>query len=292
MIGKPELVINEEATLGEGPFWDNKSNLLYWVDILEKRIYIYNPETKLNRQIQLESLVGAVVPRSKGGLILALEDGFHSMDPDSGKINKISDPESHLPANRFNDGKCDAYGRFWAGTMKKDDPINEGALYCLDTSLKAEKKLDNIGISNGLAWSPDNRYFYFIDTPTKKVVRYDYDLETGEIQNKIDIITIPKSQGMPDGMTIDSEGMLWIAHWGGARVSRWNPSTGEQVDSIVIPALNVTSCTFGGKELNELFITTARVGMNENELREYPLSGSVFKIKTEIKGMITNSFRG
>jgi len=142
-----------------------------------------------------------------------------------------------------------------------------------------EKREDKITISNGLAWSLTDRAFYYIDTPTMKVVRYDYDNGTGAIGNKETIINIPREAGFPDGMTIDSEGMLWIAHWGGWQVTRWNPATGLQLTSIKLPVSNVTSCTFGGDTLEDLYITSARKGLNETELRKQPLAGSLFVIK-------------
>ncbi|RXJ04651.1 SMP-30/gluconolactonase/LRE family protein [Anaerobacillus alkaliphilus] len=292
MVRELELVLDIKATLGEGPCWDSKKQLLYWVDILEKRVYIFNPRTNENRCIQLNHYVGAIVPRNSGGAVLALEKGFYFLDTQTETLSLIDEPEKHIVNNRFNDGKCDANGRFWAGTMDKSYHKEQGALYCLNTNLAVKKQLSKVGLSNGLAWSPDNKFFYYIDTLTRKVVCFDFHLSTGEIENPREIIYFPEEEGMPDGMTIDEDGMLWIAHWGGSKVSRWNPKTGEQLTAIEVPALNVTSCTFGGKDLDELYITTARSGLNEDQLKEYPYSGGLFKIKTDVKGVQAYPFKG
>lgn len=292
MEEKVELVFDAQAELGEGPSWDDKNQLLYWVDILSKKVCIYNPKTEENREIHLEQMASAVVPRESGGLVLGMENGFYFLDINTEELTPITDPESHLPLNRFNDGKCDPKGRFWAGSMHLEELEGEGSLYVLDTDLQTTKKIDRTTISNGLAWSPDKQYFYFTDTPTMKIVRYEYNLQTGEIKNPEPVIHFPESEGYPDGMTIDGEGMLWIAHWSGNRVSRWNPETGEQILSINIPALNVTSCTFGGEDLSELYITTARKGMTEEELEKFPLSGGVFRVNVGIQGAPTYTFKG
>ncbi|MGG2067488.1 SMP-30/gluconolactonase/LRE family protein [Bacillus sp. S14(2024)] len=286
MLGELELVIDAKATLGEGPCWDSKKQLLYWVDILEKKVHIYNPITNKNKEIFVGQMVGSVVPRESGNMILALENGFHSLNPDTEELQAIYDPESHLQDNRFNDGKCDPAGRFWAGTTDSVGISGEGALYCLDTDLTVKKKLEQVSTSNGLAWSPNHKYMYFIDTPTRKVVRFDYDVHTGHITNPQDVIVISKEEGLPDGMTIDEEGMLWIAHWGGSKVSRWNPVNGEQLLTIPIPALYVTSCTFGGSDLNELYVSTARMHSTDSS------AGGVFRIKMNIRGCPTYQFNG
>ncbi|MCP3031873.1 SMP-30/gluconolactonase/LRE family protein [Halobacillus sp. A1] len=287
-----ELVVNSQATLGEGPCWDRHEDVLYWVDILEKKIGKYVPETREIEYIQLDSYVGAVAPREQGGLVVALQKGFYYLDWEKESLQPIADPENHLPMNRFNDGKCDPAGRFWAGTMDLAEESTTGALYCLQKDLKVEKKIDNVGISNGLAWSPDQRFMYFIDTPTGKVFQYEYEINTGKITNPEVAVQFPEGIGHPDGMTIDEEGMLWIAHFAGHGVSRWNPHTGEQLDFIEIPAVNVTSCTFGGENLDELYVTTARKGMSEEDLEEYPQAGGVFKVKTGIKGSPCYRFKG
>ncbi|WP_416730925.1 SMP-30/gluconolactonase/LRE family protein [Fictibacillus sp. JL2B1089] len=287
-----ELVLPAKASLGEGPCWDSGQGVMYWVSILDKKVNIYDPHSHQNREIQLDQMVGTVVPRESGGVVVALQNGFFFLDLNTEKLTPIVDPEQELPENRFNDGKCDPFGRFWAGTMSLSEEAEKGSLYCLDHDLHVEKKRENLTISNGLAWSPDQSYMYLIDTPTKKVTRFQYDLQTGHIQNATEVISFPDGVGAPDGMTIDEEGMLWIAHWGGAQVSRWNPETGEQLYSIPIPSLNVTSCTFGGENMDELYVTTARKNTSAENLERFPEAGGLFKVRPGVKGMPSYSFKG
>lgn len=293
MVHHLKLVVDANAALGEGPFWDYKEGLLYWVDIDNKKICIHNPANNENKELVLPKKVSAIIPaNSKKGAVVALENGLHYVNLENGDIQLIFDPEEHLSNNRFNDGKCDTQGRFWAGTMSTMDEREQGALYCLDKDGSVVKKVDKVSTSNGLAWSVDNKYLYLIDTPVQKVYRFDYETDSGKIDNMCAVIDFTEEEGFPDGMTIDDEGMLWIAHWGGARVSRWDPNSGKKIDEIKVPAKNVTSCVFGGEELNELYITTAKEGMTSEELEKYPLSGALFKCEMDIKGFPGNYFGG
>ncbi|HDR7686745.1 SMP-30/gluconolactonase/LRE family protein [Bacillus toyonensis] len=290
MFSNIELVLDAKATLAEGPCWNEKKQLLYWVDIIEKTLCIYNPTNNTNRVIALNQQIGCVVPYVEDVVLLAMENGFYSLNLKTEKLTHIYDPEPHLVENRFNDGKCDPAGRFWAGTTDLNGINAAGSLYCLYNNLSVEKKVSYVNTSNGIAWSPDHTYLYFIDTPTKKVVRFHYDIRTGEISNPTDVILFPENDGLPDGMTIDEEGCLWIAHWGGSKITRWNPLTGEQILSVPIPALYVTSCTFGGPNSTDLYVTTARTRMTDEELKKYPHAGGIFRIQTNIKGCPTYSF--
>ncbi|KHE67686.1 SMP-30/gluconolactonase/LRE family protein, partial [Halobacillus sp. BBL2006] len=222
-----ELIVDSKSLLGEGPTWDREKELLYWVDILQKEIHRYDPAQHENTTIEIGQSPGAIAPRESGEVVLALENGFYFYNWMSDQLEPIDDPESHLPNNRFNDGKCDPAGRFWAGTMDQEENERTGTLYCMDADLSVREKVTGVGISNGIAWSPDHTKMYYIDTPTKQVYQYKYDKETGAISDPSSIISFEEEIGAPDGMTIDEEGMLWIAHFGGAKVSRWNPATGE-----------------------------------------------------------------
>ncbi|MFD1019653.1 SMP-30/gluconolactonase/LRE family protein [Thalassobacillus hwangdonensis] len=287
-----ELLFDTKCKLGEGPIWDHTRNLFYWVDILDQKLYRYGARDNKVEVVAFDRAIGCVVPRESGGVVVALQDGFHFYDWELGRLEPITDPESHLQDNRFNDGKCDPAGRFWAGTTDSVGVDGHGALYMLDTSLKVSKKIKNVGTSNGLVWSPDATAMYFIDTPTRQVVRYTYELESGMISDPEVGVEFPEGSGLPDGMTIDEEGMLWIAHWGGHGVSRWDPTSGKQLDFIQVPAVNVTSCTFGGAEMNELYITTARTRTSEAELEQYPHAGGVFRVQTGVKGSYNERFGG
>ena len=282
---KLELVIDAGAQIAEGPFWDQEKQLLYWVDILGKTINIYNPVTAKNDVIQLDKMIGALIPTAKGKLLAALEDGLYLIDPETFKPRILVNPESNTAQTRFNDGKCDQKGRFWGGTMDLEENRELGKLYCLDQDLNLEEKVKNVKISNGLAWSLDNKTMYYIDSPTKEVLAFDYDLETAEISNKRTIISLAEGKGVPDGMSIDAQGKLWIAHFGGSQVSRWNPESGKKIDKVELPVSNVTSCAFGGKNLDQLYITTASVGLSEEQKEEQPYAGGIFRYQAEVKGL-------
>lgn len=290
MENKVMLVLDSQSVLGEGPHWDYERNRLYWVDIIAKRLHIYNPKKNDNQTIQFDQFIGAAVPEQSGELLLAMQNGLYRYNIDADQLTKIGDPEENKANNRFNDGKCDSAGRFWVGTMDLDGKANCGSLYRCDTDGKITKVLSPVSISNGIAWSPDNKFMYFIDTPTNKVSTYHYEESTGDISYYGTGAEIPKEMGSPDGMTIDKEGMIWVAHWGGAMISRWNPRNGNLLETIKIPAKNVTSCTFGGENLDELFITTARNGLSKDDLAAYPQSGGLFKVKLGIQGLPANYY--
>jgi sugar lactone lactonase YvrE len=271
-----EVAIIHECLLGEGPVWDEKTNTICWVDIINGDIHELNPAIGSFKTIKVKHMIGAVAICTNGDFLAALKGGLGIVERETGKLNLFSDPESHLPNNRFNDGKCDPEGRFWVGTMSINESPNAGSLYVLDMNNQVAKKIEHTTISNGMAWSLDHQTFYYIDTPTLKVVAYDYEKSSGIITNPRIVITIDEKDGYPDGMTIDAEGMLWIAHWGGWQLTRWDPLTSEKLFSIPLPVANVTSCTFGGENLQDLYITTAKKGLNEEELAQQPLAGNLF----------------
>lgn len=284
-----KLLLDAKATLGEGPAWDAKTQTLYWVDILGKRIHAYKDGR--DDFLQLDEYVGCVAPRRDGGLVAALHASFWTLDGRGHRealLASVTEPAS----NRFNDGKCDPAGRLLAGTMDMEEKSASGNLYSLEAGKPARKLLDGIRISNGLAWSPDHKIFYYIDTPTRQVRAFDYDIDTGNISNPRVVVEIPESMGWPDGMTSDMEGRLWIALWGGAKVARWNPLNGQLEADVSVPALHTSSCVFGGPRRDILYVTSARVGLDESALENYPLSGGVFQIQTQTEGMPTFEFAG
>jgi sugar lactone lactonase YvrE len=278
-----ELILDAKSTLGEGPAWDAKSQTLYWLDILEKRIYA---DTRI--LAQLDEFIGCMAPCKNGNLLLGTRLGFADCEPATGQVTVLASLNEPT-TNRLNDGKCDPAGRFLAGTMDMNEKDPNGALYSFDGK-NSTRLLDGITISNGLAWSVDYKTFYYIDTPTRCVKAFDYDLATGQIADPRIAIQIPESLGWPDGMTSDTDGNLWIALWGGAQVTKWNPSTGKLLEQIPVPALQTSSCVFGGKDMNELYITSARKNLSAADLKKYPLSGGLFKTVTNIEGMKTFEF--
>lgn len=284
-----ELLLDTRLELGEGPAWDARAGRLYWVDIHAGRLHSLDPHAAAHHTLQLNEPIGCVAPCPDGDLVLALRSGFHRLHPSSSALTRLASP-APSPGSRFNDGKCDPAGRFLAGTLDDAEKEANGSLYSLSPAGQLKTLLTGLRISNGLTWSPDGRTFYFIDTPTRLVTAYEYDLQTGDIANPRPVIRLPEALGFPDGMTSDRDGMLWIALWGGAAVTRWDPHSGQLLASFSVPALNVTSCIFGGKALDTLYITSARQGMTAAQLAAYPLSGGLFCMKTTRQGLPTFEF--
>ncbi len=289
----PELVLNHSCLLGEGPVWDAANNSIYWVDILPGDIHRYSLADNKHTIFNVGQMVGAVALRKKGGLITAMQNGFAFVDFDNKTVEPIADPEAGLPGNRFNDGKCDPAGRFWAGTMPLNEKEPTGSLYMLDTNLDVTLKVPNVTISNGLAWSSDGSVMYYIDTPTRYIVAYDFDITTGDISNKRIAVDVHHEKGYPDGMTIDTDGMLWVAYYGGWEIVQYNPRTGEALQHIAFPVANVTCCTFGGPSLTDMYVTTAKKELIEDEKNKQPLAGCLFVIKNiGSKGLPPFQFAG
>lgn len=287
-------VIDSRSALGEAPLWNQSEEKLYWVDIDAGIVHIFDPGSGENRSIAAGMKVGAAVPRASnagGGLLIAAEQGFCSLDPETGQVEKIVDPEAENPDTRFNDGKCDPGGRFWAGTMSYSRTRGAANLWCLDTDYSVARRVSGVTVSNGLAWSLDEKKMYYIDSSEFAVVVFDYDKKSGEISYPRPAVLVPQSIGKPDGMCIDAEGMLWIALFRGAAVSRWDPSTGELIELIEIPCRYVTSCAFGGPDLATLYVTTARGPATPEELSSYPESGGVFAVTNPgVKGVPSFEF--
>jgi len=271
-----ELIVDAQAALGEGALWDARASRLWWVDIDGCRLHAFDPLAGHDVEWPIGQKVTTVVPRRRGGLILGLQHGIAAFDPATGQLTALVDPEAHLPDNRFNDGKCDPQGRFWAGTMSMVRQPRAASLYCLDADGRVSQRLEGVTTSNGLCWSRDGRTMYYIDTGTRQVDRFDFDPDAGAISNRRPIIRFADGMGRPDGMTIDADGMLWIAHWDGSAVTRWNPDSGTMLMRIDVPALNVSSCALGGPKLDTLYITTARNRTSPEQLERFPHAGGLF----------------
>ena len=287
---QPELLLDARAELGEGPAWEASRGWLAWVDIHAGELHLFDPQTSTDALIRLGEPVGCVAPCQNGDMLVALRSGFATLHLPTQKLTRLVNPEPQLPGNRFNDGKCSPAGHFLAGTMDDGEKESSGSLYSYAPDGTLKTMLTGIRISNGLTWSPDYQTFYHIDTPTRQVTAYDYDLATGDITNPHPVVRVAEELGWPDGMTADMEGMLWVAMWGGAKLTRWDPASGQLLETVPIPALNVTACTFGGPDLRDLYITSARMGMSAAQLEEYPLSGGLFRIRTRFQGLPTFTF--
>lgn len=294
-IKKPDLIVNIGGIIGEGICWDDKDNMLYWIDLLDNKIFAYNSEKSTIKIININQNTGCIRVREQGGLVAGLQNGIFFVDIESGELTPVTNPESDKPGNRFNDGTCDCMGRFWAGTMSKaldsgaGDLTPMGSLYCMDSDYNITKKIDKVTISNGIGYSPDNATMYYIDSPSREVVAFDFDKSTGEISNKKTVVKVPEEVGMPDGMTVDADGMLWVAMWCGGAVVKYDPESGNMLEKIEIPAKSVTAMVFGGKDMDEMFITTAKL---DTDLNRYPDAGGVFRVKMDVKGQLTYKFKG
>jgi len=291
---EPEQVPDCRAILGEGAIWNRALERLHWIDIEGRRVFTYDPATGENRAYDVGQKVGTVVPRARGGLMLALHEGFATLDLDSGRVAPLPRPPEHDPTIvRFNDGKCDPAGRFWAGTMalvKGPKPL--GRLHRLDADGSMHVMLRDVGTSNGIGWSLDRHTLYFIDTPLRRVDAFNYAAATGAITSRRAVITVPPDLGRPDGSTIDAEDMIWVAMFEGWGVTRWNPRTGELLQTIRLPVARVTSCAFGAPDLDTLYITSARAGLTDEQRAAQPLAGCLFKVKPGMRGMPAFAYQG
>jgi sugar lactone lactonase YvrE len=274
----PEVVCDTISVLGEGPVWDDQSMTITWIDILNGRIHQRQAQGS-TKTVEVGRMIGAVAPIAGNRWIAALQDGFAFVDISTGMVSPIHDPEEHIPSNRFNDGKCDAAGRFWAGTMSLHDERGMGSLYVIDRSLKSRRVLSDVNLSNGLAWTGDNRQFIHVDSPVREVSVYPFHLQEGTLGERSFLFKTPDEDGYPDGACIDTEDKLWIAHYDGWQVCRWDPLTGEKLLTIKLPVSQVTCCSFGGPELQDLYVTSGRQTLTEDQLKDQPLAGSLFVIR-------------
>jgi sugar lactone lactonase YvrE len=292
MILPVNILVNPRCELGEGPVWDEHNNLLYWVDIMAGHLHSYDFNTRDHRYWAVNIPLGAVALRQAGGLVLATARGFALFDPATQKIDWLTNPEPHLPGNRFNDGKVCPAGYFWAGSLGYDFREGAGSLYRLHPDGAVAQVVKQVTISNGMAWSGDQRTMYYIDSTPRLVYAFDYDKTSGEISRRRIIIECLPEHGYPDGMTIDTEDKLWIAHYAGGCVRRWDPATGQILETIQLPVSRPTSCTFGGPDFKTLFITSAWENMTEAEKAAEPLAGAVFHVELPWQGRPAFRFGG
>lgn len=274
--------------LGEGPLWHPDQELLYWVDIEGHCFHRFSPETGLQETIPAGQPIGCLAFRKSGGLVLGLRDGLGFWDPALKSLEIIQSPEADRENSRFNDGRVDGRGRFWAGTLGED---RGSSLYRLDPDGSIHVMESGIQISNGIGWSPDSTLMYYTDSPMGIIYQYDFELETGTISNPRDFVQVPPEDGYPDGLTVDSEGFVWSAHWDGWRISRYDPA-GAVERVVYLPVQRPTSCAFGGPDLDQLYITSAWTGLSEAERGKQPLAGDIFVLPTQVRGQRENFYRG
>ncbi|HEY7765508.1 MAG TPA: SMP-30/gluconolactonase/LRE family protein [Aestuariivirgaceae bacterium] len=299
-MAQPQCVFEAMDRLGEGPCWHPGELALYWTDVPSKTIKRWDPRTGDHMGWPMPEMVTAISVRRSGGLIVASHRGIDFFDPRTGTGTRFVEPERDKPQNRSNDGKCDRQGRFWYGTMMNnfaedmsEMPItaNTGGLYRIDGDGSVTVFEQGLGIANTFAWAPDERTMYFADT-LDAIYAYDFDAPSGMISNRrIFANADTGTYGLPDGSTIDAEGFLWNARWDGGCIIRWAPD--GTIDRIVeFPCRRVTSCIFGGADLDTLYVTTVRYGLSDAELSEQPLAGSIFACDPRVKGLPDGQFAG
>lgn len=277
-----EVAVRAEATLGEGPTWDAAAGRLIWLDILGGRVNTYDPVSGRRTVRVTDQHVGAAKPRTGGGLVLNLRDGVALLDPDDSFRWLHHEP---VPGRRANDAAVAPDGSLWAGTMRYDEAPGGGTLSRLTGDGSTETVLDDVAVSNGTGWSPDGRRMYYIDSPTRRVDVFDYDGHI--VTGRRPFVEIEEGAGFPDGLTVDADGCVWVALWDGGAVRRYTPG-GELDRVITLPTPRVTACAFGGADLTDLYITTARVGLDS----PHPVAGSLLVVPGAGKGVEQPAFAG
>jgi len=287
MTAKPEPVLAAGAALGESPIWDDRTNTLLWVDIHRRQVHRFDPASGRNRTVTLDQPVGSVALRQGPGLIAAVGLSLGALDEEAGEFA----PWHTVPeGERFNDGACDPAGRYLAGTLT--DSPGGAALYSLEPSKALRRLLADVTLSNGLAWSPDEQTLYYIDTVLERIDAFDYETNTGSLGARRTVVDLRNSPGRPDGLTTDTDGNLWVAMAKGAAIRCYDPS-GLLLDLITLPVPVVTSCTFGGPDLSDLYITTGQWPATQDQLASYPDAGAVFRLRgTGSKGRPVYRFAG
>ena len=292
-MNKPECAVKERCLLGESPLWSPDEQALYWVDIQNPTIHRFDPVTGERRRWLVETEIGSIGLAGDGKLVAGLRSGFALYDFGKGAFEPLADPEGkgRLNPNRLNDGKVDRGGRFWCGTVQDPGHGPVGVLYRLDRDRTCQKVENGFRIFNALAWSPDDKTIYFADSFERSIRAYDFDLTSGAIANRRTFASVPEDAGFPDGGTVDSEGFVWSAHIFGGRVTRYDPD-GKIERVIELPVKQVTACTFGGANLDILYVTTASMEFSPAGFATAPLAGSVFAIDVGVRGLPEPRFGG
>jgi sugar lactone lactonase YvrE len=286
-----EVFAGLRADVGEAPHWDERTKTLLFVDLTGGVVFRYGQSGMALGSFSVGQEVGAVVPRRGGGLVLAVRDGI-AVTSDTGEGFEITAPiERAISGNRMNDAKCDPAGRLFAGTTAFDFSPRSAALYRVEPDWSFERIARDVTQSNGIAWSPDGSRMYFIDSATQGVDVFDYDAGTGSAGNRRRLVTLDRTRGIPDGMTADDEGNVWVACFGGAAVRCFSPA-GEQLEEVLFPVTQVTSCAFGGPNLADLYVTSAAYRLSPDQLKRQPHAGATFVCRPGAAGLPASSFAG
>lgn len=285
-----QVAVHDHDELGEGPAWDVATATLLRVDVRGRLVRALEPATGRSLSWGVPSMASAVVPRERGGVVLALEDGAWAADAWGGPLRLLAPLEGD-PTMRSNDAKCDRRGRLWVGSMAHDERRGAGSLYRVEAGRAAVPVLDRLTISNGIGWSPDDRLMYFVDSAERRLDVLDYDLASGTATGRRPLVELPPGAGFPDGLTVDAEGFVWLALWDGWAVRRYAPD--GRLDRVVaLPVARPTSCTFGGPDLADLYVTSARDRLSPADLVAQPLAGALFVLRPGVVGQPMAAFAG
>jgi sugar lactone lactonase YvrE len=282
-------LLTARARLGEGPVWDADRQQLFWVDVYNHRVHRFTPATGANDYFDVGDMVSAIVLTSRDRLLMALADRLAWLDLLTGEVVPVCQVEFPYPDTRFNDGKCDAQGRFWIGSIS--EAVGQAELYRYDPDGHWQVMETGLTISNGLGWSPDGSTFYLTDSARHQIYAYDFEAETGSIHDRRVLVDLSSEGVEPDGLTIDQQGNIWSALWNGWCVACFNPAGGE-IGRIQLPVQRPTSVTFGGPNLADLYITSASVGLSQKEIQQGFYAGDLFCLSTDTVGMPTQRFKG
>ena len=289
---EPRVAIASRNLIGESPLWRPAEAALYWVDVEGQSIHRWHETDGDLRKWEVGEPVGCIGLRQSGGLVGACRTGFFLLDVECGTVMPLSDPEQDLMENRFNDGKVDRQGRFWAGTRNFVDTTQaSGCLYRLDADHSVHRMESGLRCPNGMAWSPDNRRMYLCDTWARRIYVYDFSAGSGDIANRRLFVELPEAQGFPDGLTVDADGYVWNAHYNGWRITRYAPD--GTVDRVIpMPVQNVTSLTFGGADSRTLYVTTSYLRLGVEERQRQATAGHVFAMSVQARGLPEPEFLG
>ena len=279
-----ERVLEAVHILGESPVWCAREQALYWVDLRAPALHRLDPATQRTTQWAMPQLIGAVVVSARGGLLVAMESGVYRFDPATGSTNALVAPETPSHGNRMNETKADRRGRLWTSTMRDFGAAVTGSLYRIDADLRVERILSEIRVPNAIAWSPDDRTMYFADTRDERLRAYEFDSASGTLGAMRILVEAGVLPGRPDGATVDAEGCVWSARFGGGCVARITP--GGKIDRVLaMPVSQVTSCAFGDGDLRTLYITTARQRLSDEQVQQQPRAGALFAVRLEVCGV-------
>ena len=291
MAFQVECVVTGTDILGECPLWCDREEVLWWVDSRGPSLKRWEPKSGALRVTALASVVGSVAFRERGGMLAALQSGIYFLNAQTGALGIAAQPEAHLPENRFNDGRCDRAGRFWAGTMSDAKREPTGSLYRLSPSLECAHIRGDVIVPNSITWSPDNRTMYFADTYRQAIRAWDFDLAAGAVSSERVFCDTAGHPGRPDGSCIDADGCLWNAEYGGWRLVRYTPA--GKIDRVIdMPVANPTCCCFGGADFGTLYVTSATQRLTPADLAKQPLAGSVFAVRPGVRGLPEARFAG